>query len=142
MYIKNTGSPTRWDCTRYFQYLAGVRLDLAEELQDLTAPGRYELPSGSPLSLWRSGVTHFEANGDRIKIGARNDYGTRRFEFSYTGVSKVQTTMVSAYFLPEIVMQELVQLRNGVLRHTLSDMGGCFITIHAVSVGFQDSPIH
>jgi hypothetical protein len=102
---------------------------------------RYRLPSDSDLSLWRSDVTYIEASRDRIVFGATNDYGTRRFEFIYSGVCKFQTTSDKLYFLPTIVMQELVQLRNGLFRHTISDMGGDFTTIHASSLSFHESPI-
>ncbi len=78
---------------------------------------------------------------DGITIAATNDYGTRRFEFVYSGVCKFQTTSNTLNFLPSIVIQELVKLRNGLLRHTFSDMRGDFTTIHASSLSFADSLI-
>ncbi|MCB1634304.1 MAG: hypothetical protein KDI51_06900 [Xanthomonadales bacterium] len=74
-------------------------------------------------------------------MGATNDYGTRLFEFVYAGICKFQTTSGRLYFMPSIVVQELVVLRNGLLRHTFSDMRGDFTTIHATSLSFQEGPI-
>jgi hypothetical protein len=54
-------------------------------------------------------------------------------------VCKFQTTLSRLYFRPTLIMQELVLLRNGVLRHTFSDMGGDLTTIHAASLSFQES---
>ena len=141
IYLDNLGSPTQWDGTRYLGYLASIQKRLPGDLQSLTSKERYRLPSDSDLSLWRSDVTYIEASRDRIAIGATNDYGTRRFEFIYSGVCKFQTTSDKLYHMPTIVMQELVQLRNGILRHTFSDMRGDFTTIHASSISFQDSLI-
>lgn len=139
LYLDNIGSPTQWDGTRYFEYLATIRSRLPGDLQDLTAEERYDLPSGSDLSLWRSSVTYIQAGGDRIAIGATNDYVTRRFELTYSGVLKFQTTSSRLHFMPCIIIQELVRLRGGVLRHTFSDMGGDLTTIHASSITFQES---
>lgn len=141
LFLDNSGSPTRWDGTRYFDYLVKIRTRLPGDLQSLTAKGRYDLPSGSELSLWRSGVSYIQASRDQVVIGATNDYGTRRFEFIYSGICKFQTTSDRLYFMPAIVVQELVVLRNGLLRHTFSDMGGDCTTIHASSLSFQESVI-
>jgi hypothetical protein len=141
LYLECNGSPTRWDGTRYFEYLAGIRSDLPHDLQSLTDEARYKLPSTSILSLWRSDVIRFEAAADRILICAVNDYGTRRFEFEYKGIRKFLTTSVSLYSLPSIVVQELVKLPRGVLRHTFSDMRGGFTTIYASSIAFRDNVI-
>lgn len=141
LFLDNIGSPTQWDGSRYFKYLETIRSNLPGDLQDLTAEKRYDLPSGSELSLWRSSVTCIQAGGDRIAIGATNDYGTRRFELTYSGVLKVQTTSSKLRFMPCIIIQELVKLRGGVLRHTFSDMRGDFTTIHASSITFQESLI-
>ena len=138
-HLENSGSPTQWDGTRYLEYLAEVRPRLPSDLQSLTAIERYKLPSESDLSLWRSDVTHMQASRDGITISARNDYRTRRFEFIYSGVCKFQTTSSKLYFPPTIVIQELIQLRNGIFRHTFSDMGGDFTTIHASSLSFEES---
>lgn len=138
LYIDNSGSPTKWDGTRYFGYLAKARSRFPSDLQSLTAEERYDLPSGSDLSLWRSEVTYIQASPDKISIGATNDYGTRRFEFVYSGACKFQTTSDRLYFMPALVIQELVQMHNGLLRHTFSDMRGDFTTIHASSISFQE----
>lgn len=141
MFLQNTGSPTRWEVSRYFDYLARIRASLPADLQSLTEEARYELPSTSTLSMWRSGVTHFHVDVDHISIGARNDHRTRQFEFDYAGVHRFQTTSTRADFMPTIVIQELVQLRNGLLRHTFSDMHGDLTTIHAASLSFRDNVI-
>ena len=141
LFLDNTGSPTRWDGTRYFDYLATIRDRLPSDLQSLTAKERYDLPSSSELSLWHSDVSYIEVSHERIAVRATNDYGTRRFEFIYSGVCKFQTTSERLYYMPGIVVQELVVLRNGILRHTFSDMGGDCTTIHASSISFQDSII-
>jgi len=138
LYLKNGGSPTRWDGTRYFEYIAKVWADLPVGLQSLTEKARYDMPSNSPLSIWRSSVSHFEVAADRISIDATNDYGTRRFEFRYNGVRKFQTTSASLVYMPTIVVQELVKLRGGVLRHTIADMSGQLTTIHATSIAFRE----
>lgn len=142
LYLDNDGSPTCWDATRYFECLSKVRATLPGDLQSLTAKERFDLPSGSSLSLWRSDVTHIRASGDEIVIEATNDYGARRFEFVYVGVRKFQTTSRTLYFRPTLVIQELVQLRNGFFRHTFSDMGGDMTTIHASSLSFHEVLIH
>ena len=138
LYLKNAGSPTRWDGTRYFDYLLRIRDDLPADLQSLTDKSRYEMPSTSALSIWRSSVTRIEAEGDQISIGAINDYGNRRFEFQYSGVRKFQTTSARISHMPTIVVQELVMFPGGLFRHTFSDMTGAFTTIHACSVAFRE----
>jgi hypothetical protein len=141
LYLDNTGSPTRWNVSRYFAYLAKMQGSLASDLKSLTSEDRYDLPSSSALSLWRSDVTYIQIGQDRISIGAKNDDGTRRFEFIYSGVCKLQTTSSKLYFMPSIVMQELVRLRNGLFRHTFSDLGGDFTTIHCLDLSFNESLI-
>ena len=141
LFLDNDGSPTRWNGTRYFKYLKRIRARLPSDLQSLTSKERFDLPSGSELSLWLADVTYIRASGDEIEIWATNDYGTRRFQFIYSGVRKLQTTSRRLYFKPALVVQELVQLRNGVLRHTFSDMRGDTTTIHALSLSFQESRI-
>jgi len=142
MFLDNLGSPTRWGLDRYFDYLAKVRPTLPTDLQDLTAEDRYQLPSMSAMSLWHAGFTQVEIGRESILICAHNDYGTRRLEFRYSGVCKYQTTAANVRAMPSIVVQELVQLRNGILRHTFSHLGGYFTTIHARSVSFSDRPLH
>ncbi|MEZ5463622.1 MAG: hypothetical protein R3F22_00040 [Lysobacteraceae bacterium] len=110
-------------------------------MQSLTAAQRFELPSGSELSLWCSQVTHISADHDSIAIAAMNDYKTRRFDFNYHGVRKVHARGIDLSFLPAIVVQELVLLRSGLFRHTISDMGGHLVTIYASSIAFQDNRI-
>ncbi len=139
LYLKNDGSPTRWDGTRYFEYLAKIAADLPADLQSLTDKSRYDMPSNSHLSIWRSSVSRFEVATDQISIEATNDYGNRRFEFHYNGVLKFQTTSAKLVYMPTIVVQELVKLRGGVLRHTIADMGGHFTTIHAASMAFREN---
>lgn len=141
LFLDNAGSPTSWDGTRYFDYLLKIRDRLPSDLQSLTAKERYDLPSSSELSLWRSDVSYIQVTRDEISVAATNDYGTRRFEFMYSGVCKFQTTSDRLYYMPGIVIQELVVLRNGLLRHTFSDMGGDCTTIHASSLSFQESII-
>ena len=138
LYLKNDGSPTRWDGTRYFEYLETVRESLPEDLRSLTSSARFNLPSASELSLWHSGINFIHIDRDQIKFGAVNRYGSRRFEFTYTGVMKVQTTLVRSYYMPSIVVQELVLMRGGTLRHTFSNLGGDFITIHSSGLTFQE----
>ena len=141
LYLDNTGSPTRWDGTRYFEYLSRIRDGLPSDLQSLTTKERYDLPSRSELSLWQSDVTLIQTTRDAISIVATNDCGTRRFEFLYSGVCKLQTTTNRLWHMPNIVVQELVQLRNEILRHTFSHLGGNFTTIHAMSLSFRESLI-
>jgi hypothetical protein len=100
---------------------------------------RLHLPSSSELSFWWTGVTYIEASGDRIAIGATSDDGTRRYAFVYSGVCKFQTTSRTLYYMPTFIVHELVQLRNGILRHTFSDMRGDLTTIHASSLSFEES---
>jgi hypothetical protein len=138
LYLKNDGSPTRWDGTRYFEYLARIADNLPADLQSLTDKARYDMPSNSPLSLWRSSVSRFEVAAGQISIEATNDYGNRRFEFHYNGVRKFQTTSAKLVYMPTIVVQELVKHRGDVLRHTISDMGGHLTTIHADSITFKE----
>jgi len=142
IYLDNLGSPTRWGLDRYFLYLERLRPTLPPDLQDLTAPERFELPSSSKLSLWHTVFTRIEVIRESLCLEARSDYGTRRFEFNYSGVCKVQTTYTRLRAMPSIVVQELTQLRNGVFRHTLSHLGGDFTTIHATSLRFVDRPLH
>ncbi len=142
MYLQNLGSPTRWDVDPYLQYLSEVRETLPSELQDLTTPDRYELPSMSARSMWHAGFTEIEFQSASIFLAARNDKGTRRFEFRYGGALKVQTSYHRMRAMPSIVMQELVRLRNGVLRHSFSHLGGDITTIYASSIGFSDRPIN
>lgn len=141
IYLRNTGSPTRWDVDRYFHYLRDARPALQADLQDLTSADRYELPSMSPRSMWHSVITEIEVRSGSILLAARNDYDTRRFEFTYSGVCRVQTTYQQLRAMPSIVVQELVKLRNGVLRHSFSHLGGDVTTIHASSIGFSDRPL-
>jgi len=139
MYLQRTGYPTSWDATRYADYLKKARSRLPLDLQSLTAIDRLELPSASELSFWWTEITYIQMGGDTITIGAANDERARRYEFVYSGVCKFQTTSRRLYFKPTLIMQELVLLRNGVLRHTFSDTGGDLTTIHASSLSFRES---
>ena len=139
MFLQNTGYPTSWDITRYADYLKKSRAKLPRDLQSLTAIERLQLPSDSELSFWWTAITYIQIGGDTITIGAANDERARRYEFVYSGVCKVQTTSSRLYYKPTLIMQELVRLRNGVFRHTFSDMGGDMTTIHASSLSFQKS---
>ena len=139
MFLQNTGHPTSWDSTRYADYLKKTRARLPPDLQSLTAIERLELPSVSERSFWWTEITYLQIGGDTITIGAANDERARRYEFVYSGVRKFQTTSNRLYFKPTLIMQELVLLRNGVLRHTFSDMRGDLTTLHASSLSFQES---
>jgi hypothetical protein len=139
MFLESTGYPTSWDATRYANYLKKARGRLPPDLQSLTAIERLDLPSASERSFWWTEVTYIEVGGDTITIGAANDERARRYAFIYSGVCKIQTTSSTLYFKPTLIMQELVLLRNGVLRHTFSDMGGALTTIHASSLSFRES---
>jgi hypothetical protein len=141
IYLENTGHPTSWDATRYAEYLKKLQARLPSDLQSLTAIERLKLPSMSEHSFWWTEVTDIQVGGDTIKIGAANEEKARSYEFVYSGVCKFQTTLSRLYFKPTLIMQELVLLRNGVLRHTFSDMGGDLTTIHASSLSFQESVI-
>jgi hypothetical protein len=141
MYLENTGHPTSWDATRYAEYLKKAQVRLSGDLQSLTAIERLKLPSMSEHSFWWTKVTYIQVEGDTIKIGAANDENARRYEFVYSGVRKFQTTSTRLYFKPTLIMQELVLLHNGVLRHTFSDSRGNLTTIHASSLSFQEGDI-
>lgn len=136
--LDNGGSPTQWDLNRYFAYIRRVRDSLPDDLRSLTAPERYYLPSASPLSFWRSDVTRFDFRPNEIQLSATNDYGTRRFEITYSEVLKLQTTTTRLYYLPTIVMQELALVRGGIFRHSVSDMRGDVTTIHCRHLSFRD----
>lgn len=92
--------------------------------------------------MWHARFTEIEIHSTSILLAARNDYYTRRFEFRYGGVLKVQTSYRRLMAMPSIVVQELVKLRNGVFRHSFSHLGGDITTIHASSIGFSDRPIN
>jgi len=139
IFLKNEGSPTRWDGTRYFEYLKAIRRSLPDDLVSLTRQERYALPSSSDMSFWHSVVTHVQANEDQIQIVAENDYGTRRFEISYSGVKKVQSTQLKFKARPWLVMQELVLMPKGLFRHTYSDIGGDLITVYSAGMRFNEA---
>lgn len=141
IYLKNEGSPTRWDGTRYFAYLDTIRHSLPEDLVSLTDRGRYELPSYSKSSLWHADITQLEIARDQIRVSATNDYRTRRFEFIYAGVKKVVYMRVKFRAMPSVVVQELVVMPNGLFRHTCSDLGGDCTTVYASSLSFNESHI-
>lgn len=141
IFLDNEGSPTRWDGTRYFAYLETIRESLPEDLASLTAKERYTLPSSSEMSFWHSEVSQLEATRDLIRVVARNDYGTRRFELVYSGVVKVQSTALMLRAMPWLVMQELVVMRGGLFRHTYTDIRGQYTTIYARSLTFDESLI-
>lgn len=48
----------------------------------------------SARSIWHAAFTEIEVRSARIRLAARNDHGTRRFEFSYGGVLKVQIRLL------------------------------------------------
>jgi hypothetical protein len=139
IFLDNEGSPTRWDGTRYFAYLEGLRERLSDDLVSLTAKERYVLPSSSELSFWHSEVTQIEATHDLIRVVAKNDYGNRRFEFVYSGVVKVQSTALKLGAMPWLVIQELIIMRGGLLRHTYADIRGHHTTIYARRLTFNES---
>lgn len=141
MYLENMGSPTRWDVDPYLDYMEDVRAALAPDLQDLTTPDRYHLPSMSVRSMWHAVVSEIQVQSAGILLAARNDHGTRRFEFRYGGVLRVETGETQHGAMPSIVVQELVVLRNGVLRHSFSNHRGNITTIHASSISFSDRPL-
>jgi hypothetical protein len=92
--------------------------------------------------MWHAVFTDVQVQSSSIFLAARNDYDTRRFEFRYSSVLKVQTSYQRFRAMPSIVVQELVRLRNGVLRHSFSHLGGDITTIHALSIGFSDRPLN
>jgi hypothetical protein len=139
LFLKNKGTPTKWDSGRYFRHLTNARQYLPADLISLTAEERYSLPSYSDLSFWHSVVTQIEVNGDSIRVIARNDNNSRRFEFLYTGVKRVHSTQIKFHAMPWLIIQELVVMRNGLFRHTYSDIGGDITTIYSSSLSFQDS---
>jgi hypothetical protein len=141
LYLQNAGSPTRWNVERYFRYLQDARPVLPPELQDMTADDRYELPSMSSRSMWHASITQIEARAKELFVAARSEGGLRRFEFSYSGVCKVQATLQRVRAMPSIVVQELVRLPNGIYRHSFSTLGGDVSTIYARSIGFSDRPL-
>lgn len=142
VYLENMGSPTRWNVDPYLDYLARVRETLPVDLQDLTTADRFHLPSMSPRSMWHAGFTEIDVRSGSILLAARNDYGTRRFEFQYGAVVRVQTNHQRIRAMPSIVMQELVKLRNGLFRHSFSHLGGDITTIYSSAVSFSDRPLN
>ena len=133
LFLRNEGTPTRWDASRYFAYLERVEEQLPPDLQDLVSERRLML--SSPDSLWHARISSFKADRECIEVaGASVENGTP-FQLRYAGVLKVQTTQ-ELYYMPSLVIQELVLLRSGVLRHTMSDLGGNLLTVHAQRLSF------
>jgi hypothetical protein len=141
LFLDNDGSPTMWDANRYGKYLERVRPRLPSDLQSLTAIERLYLPSMSERSFWWTDVRSIQASGDRIEIGAMSQDSTRRYALVYAGVRKFQTTACNLRFMPTIIVHELVQLRNGIHRHTFSHPDGSLTTIHSASLSFEESPV-
>ena len=133
--IRNEGSSTRWDASRYLSYVQRNSALLSEDLRSMVSEERFN-PS-SPSTWWRAGVTSIHIDVAGIRIEAKSDSGARHFEFRYSGVRKIET-LQRVYYMPCLVIQELLVLRNGLLRHTMSDLVGNVATIHASAISFDE----
>jgi hypothetical protein len=133
--LRNGGSPSRWDGERYFEYLSTVEPSLPPDLRSLVAADRYN-PSAES-SLWHAQITSIHIVPSGIVLDATSDSGLRHFEFKYSGVRKVEASL-RIYYMPSIVVQELVVMRNGVLRHSFSDLRGNISTIYASGLSFHE----
>lgn len=92
------------------------------------------------MSLWHSDIAHVEFDDANLIITGMSGDAMRRFLLTYRGVRRVEVCLRS-YYLPSIVVQELVVLRNGLLRHAYSDLGGDVTTIVAEEMAFEEHSV-
>jgi hypothetical protein len=140
VFIKCLGSPTRWDGERYFTYLDRVRAGLPLDLQELTAPDRYNLRGDR--SLWHARVSGLQLAKESLVLNLVGDSERRRFTLTYNGVRKVSSTVCSTACMPSITVQELVLLRQSVYRHALAFLPGTMMVVYSESVSFSEEHVH
>jgi len=121
-FLKSGESSTAWDIGQYVDYGKSPRCRLPSSLRSLTSKERFAF-SGS-RSLWMAGLFHAEYGGDTLALRFLSDDRRREFCFRYAGLLRVVLPVGVHRFPPTLVVQELVQLKRGILRHAISDLAG------------------
>ena len=140
LYLRNLGTTTSWDADPYLRYIDRIGEAFPAHLGTLASVERFRLPSASRLSFWHSSFTQIAIDGSRIAIRGMNDARSRRFDLVYRGVRRVEASVRTSN-MPWLVMQELVVLRNGLLRHAFSDIRGEVSTIVAENLDFREGDV-
>jgi hypothetical protein len=135
-YLRNLGSPTRWDVACYFEYRDRVMGRLAPDLRSMVEARRY-FP-GAEGTLWCSKLLCVDARADELLLSFVNDARDFAFEFSYRGVQKVSSQFSSFRAMPALVVQELTVLRSGIFRHAMSDLTGSCVVVYSRHIEFRE----
>jgi hypothetical protein len=134
-YLKNEGSPTRWDVSAYEKYRDHALGCLSPDLRDMISNDRYWL--GTSATLWHSQLCKIQADKNEFKLIFISDSQDHFYEFLYLGVKKIVNGLTDNKAMPSLIIQELVVLRNGLLRHAMSDLGGRIVVVYAQDMRFS-----
>lgn len=137
-YIRNLGSPTRWDLTKYFEYRDQELRALPSDLRAIVNDSRYFL--GTEGTFWHSKLVSMEAKCSELRLSFVSEHQSFAFEFWYRDLKKVASRILSFRVMPSLVIQELTLLKGDIFRHALSDLTGQAVVIFASEVRFTEMP--
>jgi hypothetical protein len=100
---------------------------------------RYRLDSEG--TFWYSQLASIAISSMEAKLVFRSASDRYLYEFSYVGVNKVISEFSTVKYMPAMIVQELVVLRNSLYRHAFVDMTGRYLVIYADSVHFSEAVI-
>jgi len=135
-FIRNLGSPTRWDVDPYLYWLDSNLSLLPDGVADSVTDDRFLL--GSDRSLWHSRLLSFVWEGRSGEMRFRADNGLSEFEFAYERVLKIVIVGRRFATAPSLTVHELVPIRRRCMRHAMSFLGGDGIVIYAEQIRFRE----
>lgn len=138
-FLRNCGSPTRWDVERYFEYKRNALVGLPVDLQSMVSDLRYSLEAEG--TFWHAEICSISIAGAKVEISFKSNSGRFTYELIYRGVRKVANDFSIAKSMPTLVIQELILLRNGLYRHVLADLKGRRVAIYAEEIEFFERSI-
>lgn len=134
-FIRNLGSPTRWDLDPYLHWLDSNRLLLPGCLADAVSDDRFLL--GSDRSFWYSRLSNFVWGGGSGEVRFQTGNGLGEFEFAYERVLKVLIVGRRFAAAPSLTVHEILPVRRKCIRHAMSFLGGDGIVIYAEQIRFR-----
>lgn len=135
-FIRNLGSPTRWDLDPYLNWLDSNRLLLPDCLADAVSDDRFLL--GSDRSLWHSRLSGYCLKGRSGEVRFLTESGLSEFEFSYERVLKILIVGRRFAAAPSLIVHEAVPIRRKCIRHAMSFLGGDGLVIYAEQIRFRE----
>lgn len=135
-FIRNLGTPTRWDVDPYLYWLDSKLLLLPDGLAAAVSDDRFLL--GSERSFWHSQLSSIVWEGRSGEIRFLSDSGLSEFEFTYERVLKVLLIGHRFAAAPTLTVHEMVPVRRKCIRHAMSFLGGDGLVIYAEQIRFRD----